>query len=363
MCEREGDLAVMLAPIIVLANEVARLRVAVCILAKDEERNISNVLEQLLSQSVLSDPDLHLEIHVVSNGSTDGTVAAAEACAGLFEVSAASLHVHDLKLAGKSRAWNQAVHHLLPASLDYIVFLDADITFIDNKVVADLLQQLVDDPTLQVCAGYPIKDVEAKEKKSLHDRLSLRISRNTRHVDAISGQLYAARADALKDIWLPDMTPGEDGFLNAMIYTHGFTKEPGTGRVRGLARPTHYYEALGSLAFLRHEQRLIVGTIINRWIFEHLWSLKLSSSAGHLIREWNIEDPAWVESIIRARVGNQAWLIPNAIVFGRLKANRSRPLLKRMAFFPLALAATLLTIPPSIGANRRLKKVGAASTW
>lgn len=343
--------------------EDACLKIAACILAKDEERNIRAVLEQLRRQSILSDSGVAIEIHVVSNGSTDSTVSEAAACSNLFDDTAASLHVHNLKLAGKSRAWNRAVHDLLPASADYIVFLDADITFIDNDVVADLVRPLVDDPFLHVCAGYPVKDVAAKNRKSLLDRLSLRVSSNTRFVDAISGQLYAVRATALKDIWLPDTTPGEDGFLNAMIYTCGFTREHECGRVKGLERPTHFFEALDPIAFLRHERRLIVGTIINRWIFEYLWSLKLSSSAGHLIRKWNSEDPGWVENIIRERVGNQSWLVPNAIVFGRLKGNHGRPLAKSIAFLPLALAATLLTIPPAIGANRRLKKVGAASTW
>lgn len=339
------------------------MKIAVCILAKDEARNIRTILKQLSGQSILSQPGVAMEIHVISNGSRDSTVAEAAACTDLFVDTVASLHVHDVKQAGKSRAWNLAVHDLLPVSIDHLIFLDADITLIDENVLTDLVRPLVDDPVLQVCAGYPVKDVAAKDRKSLLDRLSLRVSSDTRFVDAISGQLYAARATALKDIWLPDTTPGEDGFLNAMIYTCGFTKEHAPGRVKGLERPTHYYEALNPVAFLRHEQRLIVGTIINRWIFEYLWSLKLSSSAGHLIRKWNSEDSGWVERIIRKRAANQAWLIPNAIVFGRLKTNRARSLAKSIAFFPLALAATLLTIPPAVGANRRLKKEGAASTW
>lgn len=337
--------------------------IAVCILAKDEERNIASVLRQLASQSLAQRPGVRVEIHVVANGCTDGTVAEAKAFSASFQRLGASLQVHDLQPGGKSRSWNRTVHELVVEQVDYMVFLDADISFADEQVLSELLDRLEDDPTIDVCAGYPVKDVERKPRKSLLDLISLKLSSDTRHIDAISGQLYAARASTLRTIWLPDATPGEDGFLNAMVKTDGFSRQPVPGRVVGHRRPTHYYESLGPIAFMQHERRLIIGTIINRWIFEHLWSLQLTTTAAPLIRDWNRGDPDWVERMIRKRVGRRRWLIPGTILFGRLNSNRARPLARRLAFFPLALAATLATLPPSISANRRLKKQGSANTW
>jgi glycosyltransferase involved in cell wall biosynthesis len=340
-----------------------QLFVAVCILAKDEEQNIGAVLRQLVRQSLMLDASKRVMVHVVANGCTDKTVTAAKACSSLFNGKAASLQVHDLPQGGKSRSWNRTVHELVDSYADYMLFLDADISFADDLILSELLERLEDDPRVEVCAGYPVKDVERKTSKSVLDLISLKLSSNTRHIDAISGQLYAARAATLRTIWLPDATPGEDGFLNAMVNTTGFSRRPVPGRVVGHRRPTHYFESLGPIAFMQHERRLIIGTIINRWIFEHLWSLKLSTAAGPLIRDWNRDDPEWVERLIRKRVGRRTWLIPSAILFGRLNSNQARPLVRRLAFLPLALAATVATLPPSISANRRLKQRGSASTW
>jgi hypothetical protein len=91
--------------------------------------------------------------------------------------------------------------------------------------------------------------------------------------------------------------------------------------------------------------------------------LKLTEPAGGLIRQWNSDDPDWVEKLIRKRSANHSWLVPNAILFGRLGSNKTVPTWKRAANLPLALAATLLTVPPAVAANRQLKKVGAAKTW
>jgi len=202
-----------------------------------------------------------------------------------------------------------------------------------------------------------------KERKSLVDRFSLAVSSQTRHQNAITGQLYAIKAEEARRIWLPDETPGEDGFLNAMVNTDGFTQVRPGPLVREHGRPTHYYDDLKPGDFVRHERRLIVGTVINRWIFEYLWSLDLSSPAGPLIRDLNNSEPDWVERIVRERATGQRWLIPNAIVFARMKTRAGEAIWKRAAFLPLAAAATLITVPPAIAANRLLKRTGAAKVW
>lgn len=339
------------------------MNISICILAKDEAKRIAATLNSLSRQTIFSEPGSVVDVHVVANGCTDDTAAVSVSCAGLFKKHGARLHVHDIQPGGKSRAWNRMVHEFAGDATDTFVFMDADIDFVDGSVVVELLAQLTSNQQLLVCAGYALKDVSAKRRKTLIERFSLAISRQTRHADAISGQLYAARAEALREIWLPNETPGEDGFLNAMINTHGFTSEPAGRLVAGHSRPTHYYESLSPTQFLLHERRLIVGTIINRWIFEYLWSLQLTTPAGPLINEWNQRDEKWVEQIIRKRAGGHAWLIPRAIVFARFQADRRSSIMSKVAYVPLATAATLISLPAAIAANERLKSAGAAATW
>jgi glycosyltransferase involved in cell wall biosynthesis len=248
-------------------------------------------------------------------------------------------------------------------SVEYLVFVDADITFTDEKVIDELLAALQAQPDAEICSGYPLKEVGAKSRKSPLDVFSLAVSERSQQPGVVNGQLYVARASALEEIWLPDETPGEDGFLNAMVTTHGFTVLPVRGKVIGFHRPTHYYRTHRAFGFFAHERRMIVGTLINIWIFEYLWSLRLTSPAGHLIRQWNESDPEWVERLIRQRTASRSWLVPKSILLGRFAESSSKPWWKRAGSFPLAIAATMLTIPPAIAANAKLKQRGAASTW
>ena len=339
------------------------MSIAVCILAKDEARSIDRCLRQLAAQSFIREATGQIDIHVVANGCTDDTAEVASGCAGLFSNTRATLHVHDLQPGGKSRSWNRAVHKLTNASVDTFVFVDADISLTDDMVIAGLLATLARDHRLTACTGFPIKDVAVKANKTIIDRFSLIISKRTRHVGAINGSLYVARAKALRTIWLPDQTPGEDGFLNAMIATDGFTSAEDTSVIAAPDRPTHSFQAHGPMDFIGHERRMIVGTMINRWIFEHLWSLRLESPAGPMIKHWNETNPDWVERLIRQRAEKARWLIPNAILFYRFNGRGGRPFWKYAAYLPLAAVATLATVPPAVLANKRLKALGAASTW
>jgi glycosyltransferase involved in cell wall biosynthesis len=340
----------------------AALSLAICILAKDEGRNIGSCLVQLAEQTVIKRLDQAIDIHVVANGCSDDTVAVANSRKAEFH-GKVKLHVHNLHQGGKSRAWNRAVHDLVSPATEFLVFVDADITFVSDKVIASLLERVEAHERIVACSSFPVKNVAIKPKKNLFDRFSLLVSKRTRHVGVINGQLYVARASALREIWLPDQTPGEDGFLNAMLTTRGFTQPADLTLVVTPDAPTHYFHSHRTLEFVSHERRMIVGTMINRWIFELLWSRKLATPAGPLIRDWNEADPEWVDRLVSRKAESRGWLIPGAIVFGRFRRSDKRVWWKRAAHVPVAVAATLLTLPPAVLANRRLKEVGAAATW
>lgn len=339
------------------------MRIAACILAKNEAESITVLLTQLAAQSLLHRQDLTIDIHLVANGCSDDTAGRAAGAAALLRGSNAILKVHDLPEGGKSRSWNRAVHELIEPGADYFLFLDADISFTRPEVLQNLLTTLEKAPLSAACSGHPVKDIAAKARKSALDRFSLALSRQSRADGAINGSLYLVRAAALRDVWLPDHTPGEDGFLNAMLTTAGFTKALVPGRVISMRDPTHFYRAHRASDFILHERRMIVGTMINRWIFEHLWSLKLTEPAGPLIRHWNEQQPDWVDRLVSDNTRGKAWVIPNAILFGRLSLKGRLPRWKLPVRLAGGVLATMLTVAPAIAANHRLKQVGASRTW
>lgn len=340
------------------------MKLAVSILARNEAAKIGSFIEALARQSVFDDPAIEPTLFVAANGCSDDTAAVAEQSARqVLTPRGIAFRIFDFSEPGKSRSWNRLMHREMGEGFDLICFVDADIVFIDDEVLAAGVRALAADPRLQVYTGYPIKHLAAKTAQSPLDRLSLATSQLTRYVGKINGSLYIGRADVLKAVWLPDETPGEDGFLNAMIDTNGFTRPTTPHAIMQSSVPTHYFEAHSPAQFINHERRMIVGTMINRWIFEYLWSQKLTEPAGALIARLNAERPKWVEELIAERVRGRRWVIPKELITRRLSNAPGGRAIARLVRLPLLLAATAMMIPPAVVANRALKQRGAASLW
>src|SRR5262245_14676112 len=96
--------------------------VSIGILAHNEERDIGNLISDLARQSLLSNEDIRIEIHVVANGCVDNTVAIAQRslAADVFEPRHISTFVHNLAKAGKSNAWNEFIHTLASPATDFV---------------------------------------------------------------------------------------------------------------------------------------------------------------------------------------------------------------------------------------------------
>lgn len=336
--------------------------VAIIIFAKDEEVNIDRIIDAIASQTLSARTDLILSVFVVANGCTDRTAEFAEAAAlKVLRPRGVRTIVLDWAKPGKSRSWNRVIHEEVPADVEYIFALDADIEFVDHVVLASMYDLTHDSEALQVVSGRPIKDSLRKPRRTLIDHFSAKVSAVSSHSEAICGQLYLGRASFLKEIWLPDETPGEDGFLNAMVRTRGFSQPFQSDVLSQMTEATHYYEDHSVSAFFAHERRMIVGTMINRWIFEYLNSLQLTDPAGPLIAKLNKEQPDWVDRLIE-REGQKRWVIASDLLFRRLQAGNGMTA-SYLLSLPVRCIATALTMPPAITANRTLKARGAASTW
>lgn len=338
------------------------MKLALIILAKNEEKNIGPFLQSLAAQTLFDRGDIDVSLYVVANGCSDGTAQVArENASKALHSRGVKSEILDWTTPGKSRSWNRVVHEVLPSDVDFVLAMDADIEFVDDLVLAAMFDRIRGNSELQVVSGLPIKDIARKARPTLVDRFSMSISGLTRHSESINGSLYLATASCLSEIWLPDQTPGEDGFLNAMVRTRGFSKPRQPNVIVQMHEPTHYFESHSAAAFFAHEKRMIVGTMINRWIFEYLHSLRLSQPAGPYIKLLNSENPEWVGEIIAERSAH-AWLIPNALLFRRVvpKQGLTASYLLRL---PILLMATFLTVPPAFMANRALKKIGAESLW
>ncbi|MEP6784454.1 MAG: glycosyltransferase [Sphingomonadales bacterium] len=339
------------------------MKITIGLLAKNEEKRIGATIASLSSQSIFS-AGHSVSIIVVPNACTDNTAKVAQdAFDRHFGNSDAIFQVVETPNPGKSRAWNQLVHDIAPPDTDFFVFVDADIAFAYDDAIIDMFSVLDAHPETRVCAGWPRKDVSKKTKKTWIDRFSLTVSEQGGYEHAICGQLYVARGDALRTIWLPVPTPGEDGFLNAMVQTNGFSEPAIPVRVRRAPRVTHFFEAISIAEYFKHERRMIVGTAINTWMFEHFMALERTEPVGSKIRSLNESDHGWVQQVVTTRTAGKLWTLPPKLLTWRLDNLRNSNWTSFFRRVPFSVAATLLNIVPALSANVTLRRKGSGSIW
>lgn len=339
-------------------------------LAHNEAGVIHRTIASLARQSVL-DPAgwaalglAAVEVIVVPNGCSDDTAAiAGQALAALPAGVGAT--VRELAEPGKSNAWNRFVHELARPDATLLALMDADIEFGTDDVLALLVRRLGEAPPRLVATDGAVKDYRHR-RLTLFDRFSRRVSaQQVGGGGGLCGQLYCGQADELRRIWLPAGLPVEDGFIAAMLGTDGFTLPEGRQAVAYVEGARHFYEPVtGPASFIRHEARIIVGSVINAWLFTDLWRAGRHGHAGDYVRRRNADDPRWVEAVCEAeRRRHGRWLVPGDFIWWRLTPLRRLRWPQRLWRAPVALAATLAALPAVWRANAILRRPAASRFW
>jgi glycosyltransferase involved in cell wall biosynthesis len=352
--------------------------ISIGILAWNEENVIATTLASLFRQSAFqgteSDlPDTEWEIIVVPNGCSDNTAAIAQQVLTQLASQHCSQNitfaVHELREAGKSNAWNHYIHEFSSRDANLIVMIDADIEFGEVQTISNTIKALCQNPQATVAVDLPLKDVIKKPDKTLIEWISATASRvSSVGPLGIAGSFFCARANALRQIWMPKGLAVEDGFLRAMIITNCFRTAINEERIIRAENASHYYETVTSLkGIFRHELRIVIGTAVNcyfTWDFMMFATDPAGPGAGVLIRNWMEKDPSWYPRFIDNTIKNHGlWVLPRGMLFRRFsgfESYRGRDLVK-WAFF--AVLGFLLDLPVFIAANRRLKKGGAVGYW
>ncbi len=339
------------------------MKLSIGILAYNEETMIAATISSLLAQSVIADPSISTEIIVVTNGCSDKTAeVAADALSNIPLAALATSTVFEVDCAGKANAWNILVHEASAADTDYFILLDADIEFAATDAIERLVRHLEDNAEILIAPDQPVKKFAAGGGPL---RPLIRALQKTGGDDdhALSGQLYAARASALRAVRMPLGLVVEDGFLRAMILTANFSGPETLSRIRRAPCVTHFYAPYESPgAIWRYERRQAAGTAINRFLYDEF---RLWRSAGidinTEIRRRNAADADWIEALIADRAGaGGAILVPKNYMLRRLR-RRGPWSLKRMAKTPLIAASVLFDTIIALDASRELRRRGKDS--
>jgi glycosyltransferase involved in cell wall biosynthesis len=324
--------------------------ISIGILAHNEADQIAQTIVSLRQQSIFQPGSKYdqVEVMVVPNGCSDRTDEIAERH---FESDdwmdlypQVECRVVALPEAGKSNAWNVFIHQLSRPDAKYIFLMDADIELNEVETLERMLENLEAKSQAWVAIDHPIKDVQMRQAKGLMASMSAQVSDKDSTNTGITGQLYCARAEKLRQIWMPQGLAVEDGFLRAMILTDRFTGPERFERIAFTPGASHVYEAYtGVKALLRHEQRIVIGTIVNQFIFDYLWRMcSQQMDAGTLIRQNNANNPQWVAHLIEeSKQARGWWLLHRDHTFRRWENLKRYSGFKVLQRLPVEIAASI----------------------
>ena len=240
------------------------------VFAHNEENAIADLLADLDCQTLVKDPNTELRIRILCNGCSDRTSEVA------VHAVTNSTHLHPITVVnnfeagGKALTWNRFVTEL-PDNSQFVLFIDGDIRIRDSATLSNLLEDLQRSDAV-AATSRPIKDL-----RRIRWKPSLRMAAEfivRQHKDGpISGQLYAVKSEAVRQIRLPVPCLVEDGFLSACLGTGLFSHPGQPERVKASLRASHYFETPGSLReFFEHDVRLSLGCEFNAALYSDLWA-------------------------------------------------------------------------------------------
>ncbi len=335
------------------------MKLCLGILAYNEEERIEQTLAGLLKQDLWMQEGVEASVHVVVNGSRDRT---AERARHFFEANApgAAAVVHDLERAGKANAWNEFVHRLSPADAEMLILADADIRLPQADALRRMVETLRASETAVACVDAPRKDFSQVRMSWLERKISGSASDlAAKGPPKLCGQLYVARAEALRCIFLPEPLLVEDGLIKAMLVTRNFAEAELPERLVRAEGVYHLYEPEAGLrAFYRHEKRIFIGSLSNFMLFRRMREVaEQGRDAGDWLREQQEKDPEWFRRQLeqhfqRPSARGELWKLVSAPL-ASLKSLRGFAKVKAL---PVAFLRFLLTFWVGIGTARDLKK-------
>lgn len=199
-------------------NKFQRPTVTVAISAYNEEKNIKNFLESVLTQK--EDSFVLEKIIVISDGSSDDTVKIIKG----FKSSKITIKDYRER-TGKSTRLNEIYSSL---TSDILVQSDADVVFNHPFVIRDIIQPIIKDEKVGMCGGNP-KPLEGETftERAVNCTAEAYQSfrktiRGGNNVFSADGRLLAFRKEVVKKIIVPEDMISNDKYTYYSCLIQGY---------------------------------------------------------------------------------------------------------------------------------------------
>lgn len=352
------------------------MKISIGILAWNEGNSIRATLHSVFAQSLVrkaAKDGNRIQIVCVPNGCTDNTAQAAQgalfaAAEKLNTPDAVRWQVNSLTTPGKTNAWNVFVHELADPQADFIFLVDADIQIYMPDTLRNMLSKLQQNPDAFICTDLPVKDIVFKQHYNMLDRISMQTaSINQSASGQLCGQLYCARAEWLRRLWIPEGIIVDDGFIKKMAVSN-FLTEPEDASRRLLVAETasHVFEAYTRLPdVLATHRRQIAGYMIHRWIWEFLQQHNDEApDAAALIEQLNRMQPGWSRRVIADGVQRKDYKrIYRILLTTRMNRFRGFGASKKAVYIPVLAVQIFLDSLQFIASVRLLRRGKLAKIW
>ncbi len=347
------------------------MKISIGILAWNEERSIATTIASLGAQTLLAKAPAagrEIEILVVPNGCTDRTASVAAAALEELRQRYPFLNasVHELVTPGKINAWNTFTHRLSDPASAFLILMDADIELVGDRTLENMVAALEADAHALIATDRPIKHIDLKPSRSLIEKLLSGAGEMTRSAPGqLTGQLYCARAAALRELVMPEGLIVEDGFIKQMICSEGYAKAPDNSRLVRARDAAHIFECYTSPAAVFHHQvRQAVGQTIYSYLRDDLRRPDVPKPVFAELRRRSAANPAWLADLVKSCVARRGWwVMDTASITMRWRRVRNARGLAKIRFAAIALVALCVDLPVFLVANHKLRTGKIKGVW
>jgi glycosyltransferase involved in cell wall biosynthesis len=352
------------------------MKISIGIMLWNEESTIEMTLDSLFQQSIFRDnsPSIEsIEVVVLANGCTDQSIPNAKR--GIMKNleslknSKVSARVEGLP-KGRSPAWNKFVHELTAGDVDYIVFMDADISINNQNAIWSMVDGLARSEYHPVAGALGIKDIDLNSRKTLLQQVASSMTKmeHDARFFYLCGGLYCGKSSFFRRFEFPDgFICGDDAFIANLAITNFMTTDYQFDRILHPADAKFVFEAYSTVSRLfKQNRRRMIGARVRTIIQDFVRANQIDRypDAGTVIRDACRKDPSWLINLTETTIAESGfWVVPMKTALYRVNQLRHVSWGKKIARVPLAIAGTIWQISIIISANRVFRRREHLGAW